>query len=1068
MSDGVGRSRRPVGRTAVLASALVAAGCGRCGPGGGATSLLVSVSFDAPASVDQLRFDVVVLGASLPKFPEVRPRERTGPLKSPETLRVFVRDDLAGEAASVFVCGLAADRGVVFGQDSARLERGREVVASVSLRPSLRVVRVSSDATEVIGSLRRIPVRAFVENPLPEDQEVDIVLRFRGSDGGDLGPHFAGTTTAKGRIGASAGRAFYFQVDALPTLPFGTVTVDAAVSGQRGTASCGPVERPLVWKALGRGMLGAVRVPSDAGGCVPVQFLADSDDGGRTDVVLEFDAGSEFQRATLGPGPEGPYGLLSPVGGAAHTLTWDSTADLGFTDNLNVRIRVRPRRLGVDTPGAAVAVPIRVDNRRFSLDAGVASGLGGTPVDLAVADFNRDGAPDVAAVADSSHIVRVLLWSDTGAALVPFTPISLATTARLGGVVAADFTGDGRTDLAVTDTANDQIAVFQGTGDGTFTPAWSTPLVIGGSPTRIVSGDFDRDGRPDAAVLLAARDEVRVGVWRPGVGFVASAFVPAAAEIASVAVADVDLDGKLDLVTAMPTATSRAVSFVLGDGTGGFGAPTGLTGNGAKDVAVGDINRDGRPDLVVANAGSNSIDVYHGLGRGLFAPAPGAATATSLASVTLADLDRDGWLDIAAGKGGGQDTATFVLRGAAGQFVPLGADFGVSPVRLAVADFDRDGNPDVVSVDRGAGTATVRLNRGTGPCLTRFEARRDFELGAKARALVTADFDADGHMDLATADTLPGATTVLLGAGAGEMERPRIAGAADVADPVGLAAADMDGNGTADLVVADHGQDRIHLLLGDGRGGFAAAPRPPFTAGNGPYRLVVADLDGNGIPDVATADDIGGPGDGTVSLLFGLGGGAFAPVRIVSVGENADGIAAGDLDGDGDLDLAVGDYTGNQVHVLRNDSAGGFSASQVAPVPQGPEDVLIADVDADAILDVAVACVSGDLAVLRGRGDGTLAPAEGVYLGGGPTSLARADFDGDGSVDLAVTSRYGNRVSLLTRPPGGGGLVAGRARTGRKPRGIAAADFDGDGVVDLATANEDSGTVSVIRGAGGG
>jgi hypothetical protein len=274
------------------------------------------------------------------------------------------------------------------------------------------------------------------------------------------------------------------------------------------------------------------------------------------------------------------------------------------------------------------------------------------------------------------------------------------------------------------------------------------------------------------------------------------------------------------------------------------------------------------------------------------------------------------------------------------------------------------------------------------------------------------------------------------------------------------------------------------------------APSAEFGTGWGPVTIATGDLDGDGKPDVVVANFEQGRG-ATVSVLRNTSAGgsiSFAPKVDVPTGTGPYGVALGDLDGDGKLEIAVANFgslsagDGATVSVLRNVSTAGsvsFAPKVDVATGIGPRDVAIGDLDGDGKLDLMVANYgpsgSGTTAsALRNTstaGAIAFAPKVDFATGQGGMTVAIRDVDGDGRRDVLVAN-YGNgigdTVALLTNATIGGNLsFAPRVelQVGVGPHGIALDDVDGDGWLDLAAADygslEGSGTtVSVLRAVG--
>ena len=294
-----------------------------------------------------------------------------------------------------------------------------------------------------------------------------------------------------------------------------------------------------------------------------------------------------------------------------------------------------------------------------------------------------------------------------------------------------------------------------------------------------------------------------------------------------------------------------------------------------------------------------------------------------------------------------------------------------------------------------------------------------FTLGTKPMSVAVGDFNADGNPDLAIANG-DGTVTVLLGNGAGGFTAAPGSPAAAGSGPSSVAVGDFNGDGKPDLAIADYSGNNVTVLLGDGTGRFTAAPSSPFPAGSQPNSVAVGDFNGDGKPDLAIANY----NSNNVTVLLGNGTGGFtaAPGSPFPAGVQPYSVAVGDLNGDGKPDLAIANVASGDVTVLLGSGTGGFTAASGSPFAVGsfPESVVVADFNADGKLDLAVAGVGlyestgMNVTVLLGDGTGGFKAVQGgpAATGNSPTALATADFNEDGR--LGILSFV--CLQVLTRP----------------------------------------------------
>ena len=355
---------------------------------------------------------------------------------------------------------------------------------------------------------------------------------------------------------------------------------------------------------------------------------------------------------------------------------------------------------------------------------------------------------------------------------------------------------------------------------------------------------------------------------------------------------------------------------------------------------------------------------------------------------------------------------TLALLGCSGSDTHYGPSSGYLVNAIAVADIDANGFPDIlgmVSTDLGGlptqGYVSTRLQSSAGA----FVMPTRFGVGTGPANLVVTDVNGDGRSDLVVANADDRTVTVRLADPAWPgFFLPATVLTTPGRRPLDVAVGDLNGDGRMDIVVAASGANSVLVFTQTATGTFN--PPVAYAVGGDPQAVTVADLDGNGLTDIAVATTAN-----TVSVLRQTGAGVFASPVDYATGVQPVAIKAADLNGDGKLDLLTANYgaslsPGTQgLSVLIQGAPGTFAAPVHYTTDYRASGLAVGDLNGDGSLDVAVACAGlpgypGAVSVFIQGGivAGALLPAANYTGTWGPMGVALADMDGDGRLDLVL------------------------------------------------------------------
>ncbi len=328
-----------------------------------------------------------------------------------------------------------------------------------------------------------------------------------------------------------------------------------------------------------------------------------------------------------------------------------------------------------------------------------------------------------------------------------------------------------------------------------------------------------------------------------------------------------------------------------------------------------------------------------------------------------------------------------------------------------------------------------------------------FPVGTQPLSICNADFNNDGKMDFATANSASNNISLRLGNGAGGF-------GAILTIPAGVGVnavtnGDFNNDGKQDLVYINPNLYSISLRLGNGLGGFGAAST--FGVAVGPNALVSDDFNNDGKMDVATCNS------NTISVLLGNGLGSLGTAVSYTAGNQVLSIFSADFNNDGKKDLVTANLNSSNLSVFIGTGLGTFNAAVNYIVPSGPDGVTSEDFNNDNNPDLV--CTNYDysnVTILLGNGSGSFGSATVFATGYYPLAITHADYNGDGNMDIATGNPFVDSIYVLVGNGTGGFAPALAFYIAGGPYAIISTDFNNDGVKDIATANYLSNDVCVL------
>jgi hypothetical protein len=697
----------------------------------------------------------------------------------------------------------------------------------------------------------------------------------------------------------------------------------------------------------------------------------------------------------------------------------------------------------------------------MTYDSGVTNGVI-SPANLVTADINGDGSVDVICANGDNKSLMILANNGEGY-FGSNAQINLPYEAAW--VATADFNGDGWPDLVVANYGfTGQLLVLTNNRAGAFFT--NAKLSVPYLPSCVVAADVNGDGHPD---LVSLNDGQLTVLFNNGSGeFSSNATYATSIYATTFIAADLNGSGAVDLITV--DEVNSAIAIYTNNGLGSFTSnATYSVGPQPTSVAAADIYKTGKLALITANNGyasGNTLLILTNNGVGAYFSNATLTVGTGPVSVISADINGDGWPDIICGNE--QDSTLSVLTNNRAGLLFSNITFPVfnSPICIAAADVNNDGKLDLITGQEAAFVVDTQVG------FTSFT----YHTQSSVDSVAIVDAYKDGRPDIVAANLYTGdntgdTLTVFTNDGVGQFNvgtNITIASA-----PFFLVTADVNGDGWPDLVSAnDGGVGTISVLLNDTHGNFGVTQTIALASSDSlnadPTSLAPIDLSGNGVLSlgVACSDEVllftnNGAGQFTSNSLFAINNAPYCLAAGNFNGTPAQQLAAAfDLSG---LQNSANDY----IVLFQQNGASLLVSNALYRVGEEPKILLAADINGDKSEDlVLLDSQSSSIATFFNNGEGNFTSNATYSAAQQPEAVTLADINGDGSPDLIIAgSGTPAIITILTN--NGAGIFSFYATIpiylNAAAQSIAAGDLNGDGKPDLVTTFSDGTMVVLIN-----
>lgn len=645
---------------------------------------------------------------------------------------------------------------------------------------------------------------------------------------------------------------------------------------------------------------------------------------------------------------------------------------------------------------------------------------------------------------------------------------NLATANETNDIASGDFNGDGLADLVTVNLAANSYSVLINNGNGSFYQAVTTSLATNSNPTSVAVADFNLDGKLDLVITRGGLNSAQIFNGDGGGKFTAGNVISVGSGVQQVAIGDFNNDSRPDFATINTQSFTVALNSATNPGT--FTASNVSTGGNSLYLLTGDFNSDGKTDVLVSRSNIGYVRLYPGNGNGTFGSPISIAVGMNPWGSTAGDFNKDGKLDVAV-VNNASDTVSILLGTGSGlSTTPITINTINDPISIQMGDFNNDSKVDLAIVGFDSSTLQVLMGDGAG----NFGSATTYSIGTNPFSVITGKFNADSSIDIATANYGSDNVSFLANNCCGTLVLIPSALQNTIAGAFYNQPISIEGGGKYSYVVtAGTLPPGLQISTDYASGLISGVINQPGT-----YNFTIT----------ASTSAC----SSTTSRNYTIVVGNPQPytsytTNTIAAGSSPFTVITADLYGDGKTGLVVTNNASNTVSTFVGDGVGNFTADETLATDAGPVGVAVGDFNEDGQGDIVTANAAGrsisvilskpSVVVGNGPVPSSFADAANYGFSNSVNAVAVGDFNQDGHQDIAIAVdgqtivgiNLNAYVIIFTGNGDGTFTVGGRIEITlavTKIKSLAVADFNKDGKQDIVIANYNNKNLTVCLATG--